>query len=102
MLLPDGTTIEPLERLAPHLHPGKAAQPDKLIRMGATAELAKNLHAVLFLPFKEMTLEQGNELVAATWFERILAQLDDGTIHWRGGFRRLPRIDFPIPASTHL
>ena len=38
----------------PRVKGGKAAQPDKLIRISAPAELSKNLHAVLFLSFKEM------------------------------------------------
>jgi hypothetical protein len=68
--------------------------------MGASAELPKNLHTVLFLSFQEMTLKQRNEFVTATGLERILTQLDDGTPRWIGGPWQVSYFRLLIPART--
>ena len=102
MDLPDWTKIEILESSTPRFHSGKAAQPDKLIRISTTAELAKNLHTVLFLSFQKMALKQRNEFVTPTWLERILTQLDDATERGIGVFRRVSHTYFPIAAGIYL
>src|SRR5258708_9689078 len=102
MFLPDGAGVEALESPTSRLHIGKAAQPHKLIRIGAMAELAKNLHAVLFLPFKEMVVKQRDKFVAATWLERILAQFDDGTTRGIVGLWHVSCLSFSIPPGTCL
>src|SRR5258707_6890083 len=102
MFLPDGAGVEALESPTSRLHIGKAAQPDKLIRIGAMAELAKNLHAVLFLPFKEMVVKQRDKFVAATWLEHIPAQFNDGTTREIVGLWHVSCLSFSIPPGTCL
>jgi hypothetical protein len=101
MRLPDGATIEPLQRLLSGLHIRKAAQPHKQVWIAAMAELAENLHAILLLSFQEMALKQGNKLVAPSRFEGILAQLQNGAAYgW--GLPRCVSSFFLIPAGTCL
>ena len=70
---PDRAEVEALQGFASRLHVGKAAHPDELVRIVAIAELANNPHSLCFLPLDEMLLEQGDEIIAATGFHRILA-----------------------------
>src|SRR5258706_9959664 len=102
MFVPDRTRVEALQSHAPCLHSGKAAQPNELVGIAPIAELANNPHAVSFLPLNQVFLEQGDELVAATWFERILAQLYYRTARLYGWLRRLSRTQLHAGFSACL
>ncbi len=85
MLAPDWAMVEAFERLTPPLHIGKATHPDEGIRLAALAKLSDHSQAMLLLPLDELLLEERDELIPATGFERIVAQLDD----WAARFLRV-------------
>src|SRR5262245_4823846 len=65
-------------------HVGKAADPHEPIRTPPIAELADDGHSSRFLRFNEMAVEQIDQHIPLTGFERVLPQLDHWTAAARG------------------
>jgi hypothetical protein len=77
MLSPDRAIVEALESVTPPVHIGESTQPDEGVRLAALAKLSDNAQTILLLPLDELLLEERDQLILATRFERIVAQFDD-------------------------